>query len=41
MRSLVPADRIEKRIFFLRGQEVMSTDLAELYEVEPERSSRR
>src|SRR5262245_63590577 len=36
MPSLVPADRIEKRIFFLREQKVMlSTDLAELYEVEP------
>jgi ORF6N domain len=36
MSSLVPADRIEKRIFFLRGQKVMlSTDLAQLYEVEP------
>jgi hypothetical protein len=36
MRSLVPADRIEKRIFLLRGLKVMlSTDLAQLYEVEP------
>jgi len=36
VHSLVPADRIEKRIFFLRGQKVMlSTDLAELYDVEP------
>src|SRR3989442_4048984 len=34
--SLVPVERIEKRIFFLRGDKVMlSTDLAELYEVEP------
>ena len=34
--SLIPVERIEKRIFFLRGDKVMlSTDLAELYEVEP------
>ncbi len=34
--SIVPVDRIEKRIFFLRSLTVMlSTDLAELYEVEP------
>ena len=34
--SLIPAERIENRIFFLRGDKVMlSTDLAELYEVEP------
>jgi hypothetical protein len=33
--SLIPIERIEKRIF-LRGDKVMlSTDLAELYEVEP------
>ena len=32
--SLVPVERIEKRIFFLRGDKVMlSTDLAELYGV--------
>jgi hypothetical protein len=36
MHSLVPVDRIEKRIFFLRGQKVMlSMDLAQLYDVEP------
>ena len=36
MNSLIPSERIEKRILFLRGQKVMlSTDLAELYEVEP------
>jgi hypothetical protein len=36
MKSLMPAERIEKHIFFLRGQKVMlSTDLAELYQVEP------
>ena len=34
--SLIPIERIEKRLFFLRGDKVMlSTDLAELYEVEP------
>jgi hypothetical protein len=34
--SLVPAERIETRIFVLRGQNVMlSGDLAALYEVEP------
>jgi len=34
--SLIPVERIEKRIFFLRGDKVMlSIDLAELYEVEP------
>ena len=32
----VPAPMIERRIYFIRGQKVMlSTDLAELYEVEP------
>lgn len=32
----VPSERIERRIFMLRGQKVMlSTDLAELYEVQP------
>lgn len=36
MQSLIPAKRIEKRIIFLRGHKVMlSTDLAELYGVEP------
>jgi hypothetical protein len=36
MTSLVPAGRIERRIFVLRGQSVMlSGDLAALYEVEP------
>jgi len=34
--SLIPFERIEKRIFFLRGDKVMlSMDLPELYEVEP------
>ena len=33
---IIPVEPIGKRIFFLRGQKVMlSTDLAELYEVEP------
>jgi phage regulator Rha-like protein len=36
MNDLIPSARIEKRILLLRGQKVMlSTDLAELYEVEP------
>ncbi len=36
MGSLVPAERIEGRIFMLRDQKVMlSSDLAELYDVEP------
>jgi len=36
MNDLIPTERIEKRILLLRGQKVMlSTDLAELYEVEP------
>jgi hypothetical protein len=36
MKSRVPSERIENRIYFLRGQKVMfSTHLAELYEVEP------
>ena len=36
MNGLIPSERIEKRILLLRGQKVMlSTDLAELYEVEP------
>ena len=35
-QSLVPAERIESRILMLRGHKVMlSTDLAELYGVEP------
>lgn len=35
MGSLVPAERIEKRIFLVRGQKVMlDSDLAELYGVE-------
>jgi hypothetical protein len=34
--SVLPAERIESRIFLLRGQKVMlSSHLAELYEVEP------
>lgn len=36
MSSLVPIEQIEKRILFLRGHKVMlSTDLAEMYGVEP------
>jgi len=36
MNSLVPSERVEKRIFLLRGHKVMlNTDLAEPYEVEP------
>lgn len=36
MNDLMPIERIEKRILLLRGQKVMlSTDLAELYEVAP------
>jgi hypothetical protein len=36
MTRLVPTERIEPRIFVLRGQNVMlSSDLAGLYEVEP------
>ena len=35
-QGVIPVERIEKRIFFLRGPKVMlSTDLAELYQVEP------
>jgi hypothetical protein len=35
-KSLIPSEIIEKRIFLLRGQKVMlSSDLAELYQVEP------
>jgi flagellar capping protein FliD len=33
--SVIPSDRIEQRIFWLRGEKVMlDTDLAELYEVD-------
>ena len=36
MKDLIRSERIEKRIFLLRGQRVMlSMDLAELYGVEP------
>lgn len=36
MVDVIPAERIEKRIFLIRGQKVMlSMHLAELYEVEP------
>jgi hypothetical protein len=35
-RSIIPSERIEKRIFILRSQRVMlSHDLADLYQVEP------
>ena len=35
-QTVIPLERIETHIFLLRGQKVMlSTDLAELYEVEP------
>ncbi len=35
-QTVIPLERIETRIFLLRGQKVMlSTDLAELYGVEP------
>jgi hypothetical protein len=35
-QAQVPVERIENRIFFLRDERVMlSTDLAELYDVEP------
>ncbi len=35
-RSLIPPERIERSILLIRGQKVMlSTDLAELYQVEP------
>ena len=34
--SIVPRDRIEQRIYLLRGEKVMlSTDLARLYQVAP------
>src|SRR4030095_1023321 len=33
---MIPTDRIEQKILFLRNEKIMlSTDLAELYEVEP------
>ncbi len=36
MENSIPVERIEKRVFLLRGHKVMlSTDLAELYGVEP------
>ena len=36
MSDIVPLETIERRIFIIRGQKVMlSTDLADLYEVEP------
>lgn len=36
MKDFIPIERIEKRILLLRGQKVMlSTDLADLYEVAP------
>lgn len=35
-RSVIPDDRIDRKIYLLRGQNVMlSTDLAKLYGVEP------
>lgn len=35
-QALIPTERIEKRIFLLRGHKVMlSSDLADLYQVEP------
>ena len=35
-KAVIPPERIERRILLVRGQKVMlSTDLAELYEVEP------
>jgi len=35
-KSLIPVERIESRIFLIRGEKVMlSTHLAELYQVEP------
>lgn len=34
--NIIPTERIEKKIYFLRGHKVLiSTDLAQLYEVEP------
>jgi hypothetical protein len=36
VKEIIPAERIENRIFLVRGQKIMlSTDLADLYEVEP------
>jgi hypothetical protein len=36
MAPLIPSERIERRIYLIRGRKVMlSTDLAVLYEVEP------
>ena len=36
IKSIIPVERIENRIFLIRGQKVLlSTHLAELYEVEP------
>jgi hypothetical protein len=36
MNDIISLKRVEKRIIFVRGQKVMlSTDLAELYDVEP------
>jgi hypothetical protein len=36
MKALIPVEVIEQRILLIRGQKVLlSTDLAELYQVEP------
>ena len=36
MKTLIPLEVIERRILLIRGQKVMlSTDLADLYQVEP------
>jgi hypothetical protein len=36
MKKLIPLEIIERKIYWIRGQRVMlSTDLAELYDVEP------
>ena len=36
MPNLIPQERIERKIFLIRGQKVMlDKDLAELYEVKP------
>lgn len=41
-RAVVPLERIESHIVLMRGQKVMlSTHLADLYEVEPASWSRR
>lgn len=38
MEQVIPMERIEKRIFLIRGQKVMlDSDLAELYEVSTKR----